>query len=74
MGTQTDMRLRVIKRRVDNAKRVDKVKRARKIIYDLGRSVRNSSIEEFLKAESYVPTVVRGLQLLNYINITKLCL
>jgi hypothetical protein len=70
MGTPTDMRFRIIKRRVDNSKRLDKITQARKLIYEMGRSVQSKGVEELLKKESYVPTLVRwssSIHLITYI-------
>ncbi|KAF8599346.1 hypothetical protein BDV93DRAFT_449512, partial [Ceratobasidium sp. AG-I] len=57
MGTPSDMRLRTVKRRIDNEKRRGKVRRARDLIYKLGLAVKTDGVEEILKGESYVPTL-----------------
>lgn len=57
MGTPTDMRTRR-RRRIDNEKRRGKVKLARRFIYEQGKPVTGQAVEDLLKEESYVPTMV----------------
>lgn len=58
MGTPSDMRLRISKRRIDSQKRRGIVARSRKYIYELGRTIQSKPIEALLQTESYVPTMV----------------
>jgi hypothetical protein len=58
MGSVPDMRLRVVKRRFVNNRYRDKIAQARSLIYSNGRVVQSTLVEELLKPESYVPTLV----------------
>lgn len=58
MGCPHDTRIRVAKRRIANKKYRDNIAAARNLIYGQGRVVQSTSVEELLKSESYVPTLV----------------
>ncbi|KAG9079421.1 hypothetical protein FRC06_007742, partial [Ceratobasidium sp. 370] len=53
----SDARLRTVQRRIDNAKRIKMVKKARLLIYELGDSVQSKGVESLLQKESYIPTL-----------------
>lgn len=57
-GSPSDMHVRVVKQRKDNKKYRDTIKKARELIYDMGRVVQSKPVEELLKGKSYVPTLV----------------
>jgi hypothetical protein len=58
MGSPHDTRIRVTKRRIANKKYRNKIGEARTLIYSQGRVVQSTLVEELLKGESYVPTLV----------------
>jgi hypothetical protein len=58
MGTPSDTRLRVVKKRVDNTRRINMIKKARVFIYGLGHAIQSEGVEDLLQCESYVPTLV----------------
>ena len=53
------MSLRTLLRRCDNKDQRDKVIAARQLIYEKHYAVHNSQVEELLKNESLVPTLVQ---------------
>ncbi|CEL58458.1 hypothetical protein RSOLAG1IB_12126 [Rhizoctonia solani AG-1 IB] len=56
IGTASDTRV-CMQKRVEGKTRMAKVLAARKLIYELGHSVQSQSVEKFLSADSYVPTI-----------------
>lgn len=58
MGTKTDSARRERLVRLDNTSRRADVALARSFIYEKGRNVDSTAVENMLKAESYVPTTV----------------
>ena len=59
MGGNEDIKTRTENIRVDSKTRQDKVKAARKLIYNKGYATTYEGVENLLKEESYVPTEVR---------------
>jgi C4-type Zn-finger protein len=58
LGTPEDMASRVELKREDDARRQEVVQSARKLIYEDGYVVNSKAVEDILKPESLVPTVV----------------
>lgn len=58
LGTQEDSAVRIDKARSDTADRRNKVEMARKFINVHGYVVNSDRVDDFLKSESLVPTVV----------------
>ena len=59
VGTITDIRTRNRQTRDDNQRRRTDVDRARKKIYEGGRKIDSSAVQDILKDRSLVPTRVR---------------
>lgn len=58
IGTPEDEALRAQSRRVDTKERQDAVQKARNIIYEDGYVVNSTLVDNILKDQSLVPTVV----------------
>ena len=59
LGTMADHAVRTCDTRLDNTARQDKVMKARELIYEGGYVVNSEHVENLLKDQSLVPTVVR---------------
>lgn len=58
LGTLVDMATRVEKRRADTADRQNRIEKARELIYKDGYVVNSTRVDDLLKVDSLVPTVV----------------
>ena len=58
LATESDLRQRILLSRSDTTQRREKVVSARKLIYERHYAVDATHVEELLKDESLVPTVV----------------
>jgi len=58
IATERDMLQRKLLRRCDTKERRDKVATARRLIYEKQYAVNTPQVEELLKCESLVPTLV----------------
>ena len=60
IAAEMDMLQRKLLQRSDTKERRDKVVAARRLIYEAHYAVHTSQVEELLKSESLVPTLVRA--------------
>ena len=60
IGMRRDMTQRVSLARIDDAQRQVKVTTARRLIYEKQHRINSAAIENLLKEESWVPTLVRS--------------
>jgi hypothetical protein len=60
MGMLRDRQQRITLQRVDDHQRRFNIANARRLIYELNYAVDSKSLPDFLKAESWVPTLVRS--------------
>jgi hypothetical protein len=58
MGMARDRQQRITLKRVDNDSRRFNIANARRLIYELNYAVDSKSLPDFLKAESWAPTLV----------------
>lgn len=61
VGTARDMSRRVTRARVDDVQRISKVLLAWQFIYEKNYAVDSKVVEDVLKSESLVPTIVSNL-------------
>lgn len=59
MGTIPDMTRRMNHKRKNGTPLQYKIKKARAAIYERGKGVKSTAVEDLLSPQSYVPTLVR---------------